>query len=227
MNYNRFEEIKKATDGYQADFDSKTRQLASLKSKREATEKRLSAVKKAHIIIQAVAEQTQNNLTFHISKLVTTALSSVDKDFPSFVMNIVSRRNQTEVDFLFEEFGKQQEPKDSSGGGSIDIAADSLNMSVWSLNKNRPCFIKDEPFRNLSRDHSVKASKMVKMMCDRLGIQIIMVSHDEEMPTYADAIFDVGKVGKITYVHKKTDKKELPTWKPKTPKKKLKTRKQL
>ena len=82
-----------------------------------------------------------------------------------------------EVDFLFSEFGKKQIPKESSGGGAIDIAENGLVLSVWSLNKNRASFIKDEPFSQLSKDHSQSASKMIKMLCDRLKIQIIICRH--------------------------------------------------
>jgi DNA repair exonuclease SbcCD ATPase subunit len=86
------------------------------------------------------------------------------------------------------------------GGGAKDIASIALRMAVWSICKTRALMILDEPCKFLSRGLQTKASEMLKMMSTELGIQIIMVSHVEEMITAADKVINVEKVDGISRV---------------------------
>jgi DNA repair exonuclease SbcCD ATPase subunit len=195
FNYEKFSKIKKQHNINKVEKASIERLLFSLKEKKEQSKIDLEAAEKARIIFQKVAKKTQDNLKYRISNLVTTALHSIDKTWPEFKINIETRRNQSEIDFLFLENGKEQDLLDASGHGTVDIAADALKVSIWSLNKNRPAFIKDEPFRNLSSNYSQPASKMLKMLCDKLNIQNIIVSHDTEITDFADRVINVKKIG--------------------------------
>ena len=163
---------------------------------KERLETSLSDSEKAREIIQIVAQATMSNLEFHISNLVTLALKSVDPTFPEFIVKIEIRRNQTEVDFLFKEFDKEQKPMDSSGYGAVNVAAAALRVSFWSLDKTRHVMIWDEPFPDLSPDLQDKAGDMVTMLHDKLGIQFIIVSHAEDFNYGADRTFTVTKDGK-------------------------------
>ena len=154
-------------------------------------EKRLSNISKAREVIQIVAQQTQQKLEFHISKLVTTALSAVLNNAPEFIVKISTRRNQSECDLLFQKEDSLMKPIDSSGGGVLDIASFALRIAYWSLRKNRYTLIFDEPFRNVSHNYQSKVSKMVKMLSEKLGIQVIMVSHIPEAIDCADKVIEV------------------------------------
>ena len=200
FDYDEFVKIKETYQEWVTNKKALERLDKSLKAKLAESEILLSHAEKARIVIQEVARLTQENLRFRISNLVTTALLSIRKDWPEFEMAIESRRNQSEIDFFFVEDGQLQDPLESNGYGVVDVAATALNISVWSLNKNRPVFIKDEPFKHLSKDNSKAASKMLKMLCDKLGIQIIMVSHDQEITDHADKIFRVSKKSLISQV---------------------------
>lgn len=191
--------------------------LGKLKAKKEVTVTNITALTKfrkesfeltndqaaARAVLQEVAQQTQDNLKYKLSSLVTIAMQSIFDGPASFEVVIEQRRNQTELDFFVNEFDILQEPLESSGHGLVDIISLALRISYWSLKKNRKTFILDEPFRNLSRDHSVSASKMLKMLCDKLELQIIMVSHDTEITNFADKIFHVSKTGKKSIVEVK------------------------
>jgi len=161
---------------------------------------RMVSADKARVIIQNVAKETQKNLEFHISKLVTTAIVSVFPDEIQFVTRIEIRRKKTECDLLFKEYDQEYDPLAGSGYGPVDVASFSLRISFWSLNRNRPTMILDEPFRNVSPDLQYKVSEMLKMISERLNIQIIMVSHQEDVNIAADKTFLASKVGKITQI---------------------------
>jgi len=163
-------------------------------------EQLFSDAEKARVILQTVAQKTLQNLEFHISNLGTLALKSVSPNFPELSATITIRRNQTEVDFLFKEFDKEQKPLESAGYGAVNIVCYALRVSFWSLNKNRNVMILDEPFRDLSPDLQHKTSEMVTMVREKYNLQHIIVSHAEDLNYAADRTFVVTKTNKRSKV---------------------------
>jgi DNA repair exonuclease SbcCD ATPase subunit len=52
----------------------------------------------------------------------------------------------------------------------------------------------DEPFKNLSKDLQSKAGEILKLLSQKLGIQIIMITHEQELMEIADKTFEIQKV---------------------------------
>ena len=168
--------------------------LSSLRSKYEYSEK-------AQIIFQAVAKKTQANLEIHFSDLITLALRSVFDEPLEFTMNVVARRNTTEVDLFLRDGGEaDDDPMDCSGGGALDIASFASRVAFWSLRKNRHTLILDEPFKYVSPDLQHKVSDMIRLLSEKLKLQIIMVSHADEINYSADKTFLVSKVAGVSQV---------------------------
>lgn len=196
----KFREIQSKFSNLKTKQKSLMDRIHDLDREESQTTKRIEHAEHALAIIQEVAQKTQQELEFHISSLVTTAIKSVNPEWPEFVVKIAIRRNRTECDLLFREHGVDQRPEDSAGGGVKDVASFALRIAYWSLKKNRSTFILDEPFRNVDPTHHDKTSEMVKMLSDRLGVQIIMVSHQEDINVAADKTFYNSKKGKISSV---------------------------
>jgi len=151
-------------------------------------------IEKATEIIQTVAQLTQKQLEYHISEVVTLALEAVFPRPYKFVVNFVLRRNRTEADLLLEdEAGNQVNPMDATGGGVVDVAAFALRVAIWTLSKHklRNTLIMDEPFRFISTDLQPRAGEMLKEISKKLGIQMIIISHEEELLDAADKVFRV------------------------------------
>ena len=195
-----FNQIKQTVKKQTIQKESLKIKLKDYKEEQEQLKTDLDDSEKAREIIQLVAQKTMQNLEFHLSSLVTLALKSTSPDFPEFIARITIRRNQTEVDFLFKEFDREQKPMDSSGYGAVNIGAYALRMSFWSLAKNRPTMLLDEPFPDLSPDLQEKAGEMVRMLSEKLNIQQIIVSHAEDLNYAADRTFTITKIGKRSKV---------------------------
>jgi len=83
-----------------------------------------------------------------------------------------------------------------SGGGAVDIAALTLQISLWSIARPRTegIFILDEPLKWLKgKELPVRGGKIIKDLSSKIGVQIIMVSHSEELIEYADNIIAIGE----------------------------------
>lgn len=158
---------------------------------------------KARVLIQEAALQTQESLRVRLSSIVTTALQAVFQDKEvDFRVTFESKRNRTECVLEVGEEGVYTAPMDSHGGGLVDIASFALRASFWSIEQTRPIMILDEPMKFLSPKLAPLAADMLRMVSDKLGIQIIMVTHVPAFVERADRVFEVNRTGRVTTVEK-------------------------
>lgn len=178
----------------------KTDAEALLIKNRELIEK----IAMARALVQAVAKNTQKNIEFHLSNLVTMALASVFPDPYEFKVEFVERRNTTEADLVFTKNGHPTDNILSSGGGGVaDIADFALKVALWSIKKqkSRATFILDEPDKFLHDPlYQERASDMMKTLCDRSGVQIIMVSDQQGVRAKADKVIEIENVDGASFV---------------------------
>ncbi len=153
----------------------------------------LRAHEQAREVIREVGLKTQEQLQCNISDITSLALEAVFEDPYELVAEFVQRRNKTECDLYFMRDGYRADPLDASGGGAVDVASFALRVASWSMQhpKSRPVLILDEPLRFLSEDLQEKASEMIKEISKRLGIQFIIITHQETLSSYADKTFTV------------------------------------
>lgn len=153
----------------------------------------------AREIIREVGIKTQQQLSFHISDITSLALEAVFNEPYELKVEFVQRRNKTECDLYFERNGERIDPLTASGGGAVDVAAFALRIASWSMLRphTRNVIILDEPLRFLSVDLQERASIMIKEISEKLGIQFILVTHENTLASYADKVFEVSiKKGK-------------------------------
>jgi len=178
-----------------------------LQNKLKAEKGNLSSLKlladdllEVRALFQKSSQQTQQKLEFHISSLVSTALSAVFPDPYEFKVKFEQRRNKTECDLTFTKNGEDYgSPMFASGGGPKDVAAFALRCAFWSLDKkSRNILILDEPFnfvnddpKEKTRELQQKCVEMFKRVVDTLGMQAIVVTTLPEFLNIADKIFDV------------------------------------
>ena len=141
-------------------------------------------IEQAQIIFQTVAKATQSELSWYINDMVTAAIEAVfPEDRFQFYLEFVQRRGRTEADlFLADAKGNRIKPSDADGGGLVNVVAFALRVALWSLTKSsRATFICDEPFVFLhSREAHTKVAELLKTISEKLQLQIIMVTGEDE-----------------------------------------------
>lgn len=175
-------------DQLNAELETTTEKLNFLSQEQEDITRSLE-------IIQSVAKLTQQQLEIHIGGLVSLALEAVFPHPYKLVLKFESRRNRSEADLLLQdEDGNLLSPMDAVGGGVVDVAAFALRIALWSLERPKPCpvMFMDEPFRFLSSDLQNRASQMLKEIRKKLGIQFLIVTHEQNLLEAADKVFEVG-----------------------------------
>lgn len=184
----KFESAKAKRDILQAD-------IQMLDRKKRAEKRNSVNIEEALKIVQIVAKETQSKIKFHITEIVSTALSSVFDEPYEFCLDFVLQRNNTEAKIYFKKDGTEIDPMTEAGGGVVDIAAFALRIAAFTMIRpsTTKTIILDEPFRFLSSDLQHKAGEMLKMLSEKLGVQFIIVTHNETIIDCADRIFEVVK----------------------------------
>lgn len=178
---------KGARDTYKKELKEVNKQLKRNKLQQLRLEK-------AAEIIKQVGLKTQQEFEVHISDLVSSAIASVFPVDPYlFKVIFVERRGRTECDLMLERDGELFDPLSAVGGGVIDIIVLALRLASISMlrGKVRPLLLLDEPFKLLSVDLQNRAGKMIRELADKMGIQIIYVSHAGNAVESADKIFSI------------------------------------
>jgi len=185
---NKLEQKKGQRDRIQKELDTLSDQI---------TEVRRDVIRhqEAREIIRKVGLATQQQLQYHISDITSLALGDVFDDPYELQVEFVQRRNKTECDIFFTRDEEKIDPIMASGGGAVDVAAFALRIAAWSMQspRTRNTIILDEPFKFVDKrtDRLERASEMVKELSDRLGLQFIIVTHEETLASYADKTFNV------------------------------------
>jgi DNA repair exonuclease SbcCD ATPase subunit len=182
---NKLEQLKGKQKTILDSIDDKKYKIKKEKRDLENTEQAL-------LIVQEVGKKTQEQLEYHISELVSLALSAIWEEPYEFKVDFVIKRNKTEAEVYFIREGKRINPMLASGGGAVDVAAFALRIALWSLQrpKSHNTIVLDEPFRFLSRELQPKAGKMLQTLSEKLGIQFLIVTHNEDLIDVADKVFE-------------------------------------
>jgi hypothetical protein len=147
-----------------------------------------------------VAEMTQADITEYLQSTVSLAINNIPSDQPlKLISQFETRRNQQELDLYFQE-GKQDpillDSKIDLVGNSVEeLTAFASRLCVASIKNPQPAPFQmhDEPFRALSSESMQTVLKMVKELQEELGLQLIFLTHRNDLAAIGDTVIDIKK----------------------------------
>jgi len=165
---------------------------------------KLVHAQKGQLILQIVAQETQEQLEYRLNELVSLAQKAVFED-EAYELNMQFniKRGKTEAEPQFVKHGKIRRPMYGMGFGAVDVAALILRPTLWSLEerskRKRATFIYDEPLRHLNdptENLHRKASQMLRDITKKVnqkegGIQMIIVTQNHILTDAGDKVFQV------------------------------------
>ena len=198
-------EIRTILEQKKGNRDQLLSTINSLRQEVKTNREELKYHEEAREVIRIVSIKIQKTLKYHISDVTSLALDSVFDDPYELKVNFVQRRNKMECDLTFVRDGLEIDPIEASGVGAIDVASFALRIASWSMMRprSRNVIILDEPFRYLSENYQEQASLMVKELSRKLGLQFIIVTHEQVLAEHADRVFEViikKRISKVTQI---------------------------
>lgn len=139
----------------------------------------------AQVIVNQVAQKIQAQAHKRISSVVSSCLAAIFDDPYEFRIAFELKRGRTEAKLRFVRNGNEVSPVDASGGGAVDVAAFALRAACVVLHRPRlqRTMLLDEPFKFVSKDYRPAVKAMLHQLCEDLGMQVIMITHDEALET--------------------------------------------
>lgn len=189
---NRASKLTGQLEQIQSNVKSKNTEVTTLKN-------RLIDIEKTQVLLQTTAKETQDGLTVHLEDIVQMALDTCFPDEYKFCIEFELKRGSTVCDMYLQDTTEDKDsgfkihPMQASGGGLVDIISLALRLAVWTLSKPDNVIVLDEPFKFLSDNLRPMAGGILHKMSRKLGLQIIMVTHDQILMEIADKIFKVRK----------------------------------
>lgn len=192
---NSLERMRTIINGKFAERRLLREQVSELESRIAVLEQETEDLSTAKKILAAAVAITQKQVSRYIENLVTLALRSVFKtsDY-HFIADYKNRKDgRAEVSLLVRDGDSEPYyPEDEQGGGVVDIISFVLRPILLSLQVRhaRKVLLLDEPFR-FTGDYTELAGQMLKEVSQKLGIQVIMITHARELMGVADRAWEV------------------------------------
>lgn len=176
-------------------------QIAKLQADLDKLHVAMDDHNQAREVIQKAAQMTQMALSTQLSDIVSQALELVfEGDGLGFKVDFVVKRNSTECEMYITEAGEDYDPLNSCGFGAADVVSFALRIAMWNINRTAPIMIFDEPFRNLDDERIPNAALLAATLSEQLDIQMIIVTHEDELKYAANAAFRVYKKDGISKI---------------------------
>jgi DNA repair exonuclease SbcCD ATPase subunit len=186
------EEIRTATSKAQGSRLHLSEALASRELQIARSLEDTAAFEDVQRLIQETAKEVQESIRFHIQDLVQHALDAIFPGTYKFLVEFTVSRGRTEARLLVEKGGNVMDDlMEDEGGTLVQIVAMALRIAVWTLAPTAPVLIFDEPGTAVSAQYKPIFAEVIRGLSQRLGVQILMVSHDDTYIATADRVFTV------------------------------------
>lgn len=155
---------------------------------------------KSQALVQEVAKEVQSQLSLKLSNIVNLGISTC---FPGYGFEVVyiTSRGKTEVQFVVKDGDTPIDVMNQNGGGFVDVIAFCLRLAVYSISNVSNVMILDEPFRFISKGLRMKIADLVSLLSEKLGLQIIEVTHVKEFSDNSTS-FLIKKENGVSNVYK-------------------------
>jgi DNA repair exonuclease SbcCD ATPase subunit len=177
-------------------YEEKKSLFENITNKLKEDKEKVEIYKSVNLLFEKASVIARKKIKDEIEVLITHGLQSVFED-PNieFKVEFVSRRNQIEADFYLEWIDQEKKIRgqitETFGGGVVDIISIVLRLVVLELaNIHGPLFL-DEPGKMLSSQYVPNFGKFLVELTKTFKRQIILITHNEMLASYADVMFNV------------------------------------
>lgn len=150
------------------------------------------------VFLNSLGEDRQNAAQQTIEELVTRGLQTIFNDTITFHIVQTTKAKTANVEFILRTHMSNGDTLDTSvmdarGGGYAAVVGFLLRLVVMLLRggKNQEnIIVLDETFSHVSAEYLDSLGEFIREIVDKTGIQIFMVTHQEEFREYADKVYN-------------------------------------
>lgn len=156
----------------------------------------IAVLDKTSGVLNSIGEERQLKAQDTIEQLVTRGLQQIFDDTLSFHIIQTVRAKTASVEFVvrttLSDGGLVDTPvMDARGGGLAATIGFLLRVVILLLKRESEgnILILDETFAHVSAEYLPNVAAFLRELVDRTGVQIIMVTHQDELTEDADVVY--------------------------------------
>lgn len=156
-------------------------------------------------LLTALADQRRDYMKSKVEDLVTFGISAVFGIPYQFFFEVDENRGLRSMTPKVSLNGEVMDIVNAHGGGLVVVIGFLLRVVTLALLGNKyKVMLLDETFSHVSEVYLEPLSMLIKTVTSRLGIQIILVSHQEILTAAADKVYEVRLVNGSAQVMDRT-----------------------
>ena len=198
------EQRKKELARKQAENDLLNRQLDAMEKKILELPQSLQLGQEGLAFLEELANGRRGAMKGKIESVITEAVQLIYG--PSYKVELSysfkNNRSWLEIEMVRNtEQGEIRRDMGGFGGGMADTISVPLRLMVLmgSRQTDRVCVL-DECWKHMDLERIDLVGKFLRLLVDKLGIQIVMCSHHEKMREFADRTYEVSEAGGVSKV---------------------------
>lgn len=171
-----------------------------------ALQVRHDATERAVAVLGTIADERDLTARHTIEALVSRGLQAIFGEDLQFRLLSETKRDQAHVEFVVVSMvdGKEVETSvlDARGGGLAAVVGLLLRVVIMLLGRTdkQGLLVLDETLAMLSQEYLPAAAEFLRELVDQTGIQVLMVTHQEELAETADKMYKFDLVDGVTKI---------------------------
>lgn len=150
-------------------------------------------------LLAQFADSRQAHVITVMQNIASLGLTQVFDEPIDLTIEQVVRARRVEMDVKVKTGNLETPIMEARGGGLASVAGFLLRISVLLLTPEaRKLIVLDETFAMLSEDYVPRLADFLKELCGKTGLQIILVTHQDQFIEAADRVIRIYKSGENT-----------------------------
>lgn len=150
-------------------------------------------------LLNKFSDERQAEVIKVIQDISSLGLSQVFDEPIQLVISPTVRARRVEMDVKIKTGSLETPVLEARGGGLAAVAGFLLRVCVLLLDPDaRRLLVLDEVFAHLSEDYVPRMAEFLRELCEKTGLQIILVTHQPEFAEAAHKVYRIEKTGPNT-----------------------------
>lgn len=195
---------KKELARKQAENDLLKRQMDAMGQRILALTDSLKLGQEGLVFCEELANNRRGAMKGKIEAVITEAVRLIYGDTYRVELSYSVKNNRSclEIEMVRETpAGEVRRDMGGFGGGMADTISVPLRLMVLigSKQTDKVCIL-DECWKHMDLDRVELVGKFLRLLSDKLGMQIIMCSHHDKIRDFADRTYEVSETGGLSKV---------------------------
>lgn len=199
------DEVIKRINSLSYDIQANKKVLDKARSDLKTNEDQINLIGLASEVLKRIGDQKKQVTVEVFERVITAAIKEVFGFDYKFVILFDSEGKRVSTKFkLIDVNNNELDILDSVGGGLVDIISFTLRVLILASAKPKRSQIlfMDENFRCVSPQYREKVGALLKSLAEKLNMQFVLITHQEELLQSADIAYELSKTENGTIARK-------------------------